>query len=109
MHNAYAFPSYYYYGDIVEDEDGESYLIAVVLIDEEMAKETQRIGVGIFADRRVEYEMFMYMMTEDMLESFMYVVGGLYEKILENAINGGASLWAFDAFGVRCGDYVRYW
>ena len=71
MHNAYAFPSYYYYGDIVEDEDGESYLIAVVLIDEELAKETQRIGVGIFADRRVEYEMFMYMMTEDMLESFM--------------------------------------
>ena len=24
-------------------------------------------------------------------------IGGLYEKILENAIDGGASLWAFDA------------
>ncbi len=69
--DAYPFPPYYYYGDIIGDGNGETYLIAVVLVDEELAKETQRIGVAIYADRHVEYEMFMYMMTEEMLESFM--------------------------------------
>ena len=68
--DSYVFPSYYYYGMMIEETDGTTYYLAMVLIDENVIEESNYIGVAIYADREVNYEMFMYTLTEENLEIF---------------------------------------
>ena len=64
-------PPIYYTGSIVEGEDGEMYFLAVIMLDEPYVSSCKYFGVGLRAQQKVEYEMYIYILTEDMLESFM--------------------------------------
>ena len=69
--NTHAFPSYYYYSAITDDDDGTTYLIAVIVVDKNVIAASNYVGVAIYADREVNYEMFMYTITMDDLSNFM--------------------------------------
>ncbi len=64
-------PPIYYTGSIVKGEDGEMYFLAVIMLDEPYVSSCKYFGVGLRAQQKVEYEMYIYILTEDMLESFM--------------------------------------
>lgn len=68
--DTYAFPSYYYYSMVTDDDDGKTYLIAVLVIDNSVIEASNYVGVAIYADRVVNYEMFMYTITMDDLDNF---------------------------------------
>ncbi|MBQ9748266.1 MAG: trypsin-like peptidase domain-containing protein [Clostridia bacterium] len=61
------FPESYYFGEIVEGEDGTYCLFMVVLTEDIAAYDY--IGLAVMADKPVSYEMFVMTITEEMAEA----------------------------------------
>ena len=62
-------PYYFYGSDITDDNNGKEYLIVVAVIDKNLVERSKYIGVQNSADKKVEYEMFMYAVTAEEFEA----------------------------------------
>ncbi len=59
------------YTQLVEDANGECYYLAMIPVPQELGDEYQNIGVGIASDDPCEYDLFMYYITEDMIDDLL--------------------------------------
>ncbi len=68
--SGYWLPENYYMISLEDDGDGTEYITIMIVVPEDLVKASRTIGIGLGADRQVNYEMFMYMVTAEEAEAF---------------------------------------